>query len=595
MRSAPRDGAQFIAEFLKKSGVRYLFGIPGHGNVSIFDAARDMAPDLNVVAVKHEQWGGHMADGYFRANRRRPAAVTTSVGPGATNLATAFATAYVDSSTFLAFTGQIQTYLFGRGIFQEVERRHWVDYANAMDHLVKGSWTVTSAAQLPRVMTESFRVALGGRPGPVLVDVPMDVQVEKIDTAVPSVDRHLFGGRLRPDSDKIVEAAKLLLAAERPVVLVGGGVVMSDASEEAVGIAEFLGAPALCTFRGDSKGGFPEDHELYGFHPGNIGNAVSNEVARSADVILAVGVTFSDETTSSYSPGVTFQIPPSKLIHIDIDQHELGKNYPTEIGIVADAKAALQDLMEAMKNLRRRGGPRTSAWLKRFKKLKGNWESEMENMRKESPMGIPNVVAAMRDRFPKSTIVTVSAGLPQEIMSQQWIAYGPRTFISSGGFSTMGFGLPAAIGAKLARPGVPVAAVEGDGSFMMNSVELATAVQLEIPLAVIVLNNRGWVSIRDLQIRSFEKRTVGTEFAKRDGSSYEVDFEKLVKAYGAGYLLASTPAELKKSLDEARSSSSPVVVEVEVEKRFPRSGTRAYGFWDIPSRYRRTGAPAEPR
>jgi len=207
-------------------------------------------------------------------------------------------------------------------------------------------------------------------------------------------------------------------------------------------------------------------------------------------------------------------------------------------------------------------------------------------MRKESPMGIPNVVAVMRDILPKSTIVTVSAGLPQEIMSQQWIAYGPRTFISSGGFSTMGFGLPAAIGAKLARPDAPVAAIEGDGSFMMNNVELATAVQLQIPLVVVVLNNKGWVSIRDLQIRSFEKRMVGTEFAKKDGSPYEVDFEKLVEAYGAGYLLASTPAELKRKLGEAKSSSSPTVVEVEVERKFPRSGTKAYGFWDIPSRYR---------
>lgn len=586
MRPAPRDGAQFIAEFLRKSGVRYLFGIPGHGNVSIFDAARDMAPDLNVVAMKHEQWGGHMADGYFRANRRIPAAVTTSVGPGATNLATAFATAYVDSSTFLALTGQIQTYLFGRGIFQEVERQHWVDYANAMDHLVKGSWTVTAAAQLPRVMTEALRKALGGRPGPVLVDVPMDVQVEKTDMPVPNLERHLARGRVRPDSEKIARAAKLLLGAERPVVLVGGGVVMSDASKEAVGVAEFLGAPALCTFRGDSKGGFPEDHELYGFHPGNIGNAVSNQVAKKADVILAVGVTFSDETTSSYTPGVTFKIPPTKLIHIDIDPHEIGKNYSTEIGIVADAKAALEDLLVALRSARRKGGPKTAAWLKRFRELKSEWESEMERLREESPMGIPNVVAILRKNLPKSTIVTVSAGLPQEIMSQQWIAYNPRTFISSGGFSTMGFALPAAIGARLAQPKVPVVAIEGDGSFMMNNVELSTAVQLQIPLVVVILNNKGWVSIRDLQIRSFEKRTVGTEFSKKDGSSYEVDFEKLTKAYGAGYSRASTPGEVKKGLSEARDSNSPMVVEVEVERRFPHSGTRAYGYWDIPSRYK---------
>ena len=554
--------------------------------MSIFDAARDMSPELQVVTMKHEQWGGHMADGYFRANRKIPAAVTTSVGPGATNLATAFTTAYVDSSTFLALTGQIQTYLFGRGIFQEIERQHWIDYPNAMAHLVKGHWTVTSGEQLPRVMTEALRTALGGRPGPVLVDLPMDVQVEEVGAPVPRLDLYLTRGRIRPDSEKVREAARLLLQAERPVILVGGGVVMSDASIEATKVAEFLGAPALCTFRGDSKGGFPEDHELYAFHPGNIGNAVSNELAKHADVLLAVGVTFSDETTSSYEPGVSFRIPPTKLIHIDIDQHEIGKNYPTAVGIVADAKAALQDLLEAMRSLGRRRGRETAPWVKRFKELKAKWEEEMERLRRESPMGIPNVVAIMRKNLPKSTIITVSAGLPQEIMSQQWIAYSPMTFLSSGGYSTMGFALPAAIGARLARPKEPVVAVEGDGSFMMNSVELSTAVQLQVPLVVVILNNRGWISIRDLQLRSFEKRTIGTEFLRKDGSPYEVDFEKLVKAYGAGYYLAKTPEELRRGLSDAKDSALPMVVEAEVEKRFPRSGTSAYGFWDIPSRYK---------
>ncbi|MDA4124897.1 MAG: thiamine pyrophosphate-binding protein [Thaumarchaeota archaeon] len=585
MRPASRNGAQFVAEFLRKAGVRYLFGIPGHGNVSLFDAARDMAPRLNIVAMKHEQWGGHMADGYFRANRRVPAAVTTSVGPGATNLATAMATAYVDSSTFLAFTGQIQTYLFGRGIFQEIERRHWVDYANAMNHLVKASWTVTSASQLPRVLPDAMRTALGGRPGPVLVDLPMDVQVERTDAEVPSPQLHLSDGRVRPDSEKVTAAARLLLAAERPVILLGGGVVMSDAGKEAVRVAEFLAAPVLCTFRGDSKGGFPEDHELYAFHPGNIGNAVSNEVAKNADVLLAVGATFTDETTSSYARGVTFRIPPTKLVHIDIDQHELGKNYPTAVGMVADARAGLGDLLEAMKSVGKRKGTRTSAWVRRVKELKDAWHEEVQKLRKEAPMGIPNVVALMRENLPRSTIVTVSAGLPQEIMSQQWVSYRPRTFLSSGGFSTMGFALPAAIGAKLAQPKTPVVAVEGDGSFMMNNVELSTAVQLQIPLVVVVLNNRGWISIRDLQIRSFRKRLVGTEFRKKDGAEYAVDFEKISGGYGAGYQLASTPGEFRKALREATGSGGTHVVEAAVERNFPKSGTKAYGYWDIPSPY----------
>lgn len=585
MSTDPRIGADFVAQFLKKAGVRYLFGIPGHGNVSLFDSARDLAPDLNIVAIKHEQWGGHMADGYFRANRRTPAAVTTSVGPGATNLATALATAYVDSSTFLAFTGQIQTYLFGKGIFQEIERQHWVDYSNSMNHLVKGSWLVTSGSQLPHVLTSAFRTALSGRPGPVLIDLPMDVQVEKVRSEIPDPDLHMAAGWIRPSAEQIRKAAEFLLSAERPAILIGGGVVMSDASKEVLDVAEFLSAPVLSSFRGDAKGGFPEDHPLYAYHPGNIGTAVSNEVAKNADVLLAVGVTFTDETTSSYVPGVTFSIPPTKLIHIDLDAREIGKNYPTSVGIVADARAALQDLL-AMLKVRAQKSAGNSAWMTRFKELKSAWLAELEQFRNENPMGIPSAVRLMREKLPKDTIVTVSAGLPQEIMSQQWVAYRPRTFISSGGFSTMGFALPAAIGARLAQQSSPVVAVEGDGSFMMNSVELSTAVQLQRPLVTVLLNNRGWVSIRDLQIRSFRQRLVGTEFKKADGSEYSIDFEKLVRAYGAEHLAAGSPAELGEALDKAMKMEVPTVVEVAVERRFPRSGTKAFGFWDIPSPYK---------
>jgi acetolactate synthase-1/2/3 large subunit len=526
-----------------------------------------------------------MADGYFRANRRVPAAVTTSVGPGATNLATALATAYVDSSTFVAFTGQIQTYLFGKGIFQEVERQHWVDYSNAMNHLVKGSWLVTNGSQLGHVLTSAMRTALTGRPGPVLVDLPMDVQVERIGDEIPDVTLRMAKGWVRPSAEQIRQAAELLLSSERPVILIGGGVVMSDASSEVVDLAEFLGAPVLCSFRGDAKGGFPEDHELYAFHPGNIGTAVSNEIAKDADVLLAVGVTFTDETTSSYANGVTFAIPPTKLIHIDLDPREIGKNYPTTVGIVADARAGLHDLLSVLKLRSKKADP-GSAWLARFKVLKAAWLEELGRLRKENPMGIPNVIGIMRKGLPRDTIVTVSAGLPQEIMSQQWIAYRPRTFISSGGFSTMGFALPAAIGARLAQPGVPVVAVEGDGSFMMNNVELSTAVQLQRQLVVVLLNNRGWVSIRDLQIRSFKERLIGTEFRKADGSDYSVDFEKIVRAYGAEYLSANTPAEVGEAMVTALGYESPAVVEVKVERRFPMSGTKAFGFWDIPSPYR---------
>lgn len=584
MSTQEYTGVKFIAEYFSKAGIKHVFGIPGHGNAAIVDELIDYSSDIQFVPIKHEEWGGHMADGYFRANRKVPAVVTTSVGPGATNLATALATAYVDSSTFIAMTGEIQTYLFGMGIFQEIDRQNSIDYINAMRHLAKRTFLVSNIKQLPRVLTNAHREALSGRPGPVLIDLPMEIQVEKIRASVPEPPAVL--GRLYPDPANVKQAAELLLSAERPLILIGGGVVMSDAQNELVKVAEFLGAPVASTFRGDAKGGFPEDHDLYVFSPGNVGSLVANKLALDADVILAVGTTFSDETTSSYAPNVTFNIPPTKLIHIDVDPREIGKNYPTAIGINADAKAGLGLLHEMLVEMSRgdRGDYHNSAHYKRMKQLKDQWMAEIDSLRTQTPMGIPSVVKILRDSLPRSAIVSVSAGLPQEIMAQLWITPEPRTFLSSGGYSTMGFAFPAAMGAKLARPDRICVAIEGDGSFMMNNVELLTAAQLKLPVAVVILNNFGWISIRDLQMRNFGGRIVGTDFKDRSGKVRTPDFQKIVSGYGAQYYRAENPSELSKSVSQATKSDGPVVVEAIIENKFPYSGTKSYGFWDLPSR-----------
>src|SRR5579875_1580906 len=455
-------GSEFVAKYLKNGAIKHVFGIPGHGNAAVIDELIDYAPDIEFIPVKHEQWGGHMADGFFRANRRVPAVVTTSVGPGATNLSTALATAYVDSSTFIALTGEIQTYLFGMGIFQEIERQSAIDYINAMRHFCKRTFLVSSIKQLPRFLVNAHREAVSGRPGPVLIDLPMDVQVEKSEAPIPSPPVEL--GRIHPDPEAILRAAKLLIEAERPLILIGGGVAMSDAQEELVKLSEFLGAPVASSFRGDAKGGFPEDHELYVFSPGNVGSLVAN---------------------------VTLNIPPTKLIHMDIDPHEIGKNYQTEVGINSDAKSGITALLNCLIEIAKKEEKKNndgsgsssrdyhdSAHYKRVKHLKAIWFAEIEEMRRNAPMGIPNAVKVARGVLPRNAIITLSAGLPQEIFSQLWIAYEPRTFLSSGGYSTMGFAFPAAIGAKLARPDRITVAFEGDGSFLMNNCELLTAVQM---------------------------------------------------------------------------------------------------------------------
>ncbi len=589
-------GSEFVAKYLKNGAIKHVFGIPGHGNAAVIDELIDYAPDIEFIPVKHEQWGGHMADGFFRANRRVPAVVTTSVGPGATNLSTALATAYVDSSTFIALTGEIQTYLFGMGIFQEIERQSAIDYINAMRHFCKRTFLVSSIKQLPRFLVNAHREAVSGRPGPVLIDLPMDVQVEKSEAPIPSPPVEL--GRIHPDPEAILRAAKLLIEAERPLILIGGGVAMSDAQEELVKLSEFLGAPVASSFRGDAKGGFPEDHELYVFSPGNVGSLVANKLALEADVILAIGITFSDETTSSYVPNVTLNIPPTKLIHMDIDPHEIGKNYQTEVGINSDAKSGITALLnclieiakkEEKKNNDGRGSSsrdyHDSAHYKRVKHLKAIWFAEIEEMRRNAPMGIPNAVKVARGVLPRNAIITLSAGLPQEIFSQLWIAYEPRTFLSSGGYSTMGFAFPAAIGAKLARPDRITVAFEGDGSFLMNNCELLTAVQMKLNVVVVVLNNFGWISIRDLQMRNFAGRIIGTDFKDKSGKVRTPNFEKISSAFGASYLRAENPEEFAKSLASAiRPGEGPVVLEAIVENKFPYSGSKSYGFWDLPSR-----------
>ncbi len=568
---------------MKKSKIKHVFGIPGHGNAAIVDELIDYADDISYVPVKHEQWGGHMADGYFRANRKVPAVVTTSVGPGATNLATALATAYVDSSTFIALTGEIQTYFFGMGIFQEIERQNSIDYVSAMRHLCKRTWLVSNIQQLPRVLQNAHSEAISGRPGPVLIDLPMELQVEKLKAEIPEPPVHL--GRIFADPANVKKAAELLMSAESPLILIGGGVVMSDAQEELVNLAEFLGAPVAATFRGDAKGGFPENHELYVFSPGNVGSSVANKLAQEADVILAVGTTFSDETTSSYVRNVTFNIPPTKLIHMDVDPREIGKNYPTAVGILADAKAGLAELLVILQALGKREDYHKSAHYQRVRQLKEEWIAEIEQLRVQTPMGIPSAVKLMRNVLPKDAIVSVSAGLPQEIMAQLWVSYEPRTFLSSGGYSTMGFAFPAAIGAKLARPDRIAVAVEGDGSFMMNNVELLTAAQLRLPVVVVILNNFGWISIRDLQMRNFQKRIIGTDFKDKNGKVRTPDFEEIARGFGAEYFRADTPEELTRSLSSGiKAVDGPVVVEAIMENKFPYSGSKSYGFWDLPSR-----------
>jgi len=569
-------GGEIVALFLKQQGIPYAVGIPGHGCLGLMDAFK--RHDVQVIQVRHEQSAAHLADGYFRVTGK-PLAVFTSIGPGAVNTAVGVATAYVDSTAMLLFTGSVHTYMFGHGVLQEIERQHWADFPRMLYPVVKASYQVTRVDQLPWVLVNAYRTAVSGRPGPVHIDLPMDIQAEAADVTMPPSRIERPSGP-RPDPEAIESAAKLLAKAKRPVILAGGGVILAEASSELVKLAEHLQAPVVTTLQG--KGAIPEDHNLAAFYTGSKGSPVGIQATTRADVLLAVGCRFADETASSYKPGAAFTIPPTRLVQIDIDPQELGKNYPVDVAIHADAKAALKDLLRAVKKLLPEP-PKRTGYLKELQQAKEAWMKELAPLREGTPITISRVVQELREALPREAIVVTSAGHAQAALFQEFPVYHPRTHISPGGFSTMGFALPAAIGAKLAHPDSPVVAVEGDGSFLMTCQELACAVQYDIPIVVVVLNNQGWLSIRDLQIDAYgPDRVYATQFVNRDGRPTSPDFVLLAEAFGCIGERVTTPGQLGPAVARSLSALRPTIIEVAVESTHPRSQGKSYGYWDVP-------------
>ncbi len=574
-------GGEIVTEYLASEGVPYVAGIPGHGCLGLVDALQSRRDRIQVLQVRHEQSAVHLADGYYRASGK-PLAVFTSIGPGAANTAVGLATAYVDSTAVLTISGETHTHMFGRGVLQEIEREHWANFSRTMEPLTKRYWLANRVDQLPFVMQRAFSIMMSGRPGPVMIALPMDVQSGDADVILPNPAERDVRGVVRPDPTLVEKAAELLLNAERPVLLVGGGVVTAGAHDELKAIAEQLGAAVVTTMMG--KGVFPEDHPLYGWHAGSKGTTCGNSLTSDADVILAIGCRFADETTSSYRRGVSFSIPPTKLIHADIDPSEIGKNYPVEVGLVGDARAVLSDLLDALKGGRQSRG-RAGNYLHEIAALREDWLRKVAEFNSADvvPVSVSRFLKELRVFLDRDALVVSSSGNAQAQILQEFPFYEPRTNITTGGFSTMGFSLPAALGAKLARPDRQVVAVVGDGDFLMTVQELATAVQYGIPVVVAVLNSVGWQSIKDLQ-RSVlgEERVFATEFRGRDGQPVSPDFVALGRAFGAYAEKVERPEEVQPALTRAFATKGPAVIEVTVNRDYPHSGGKVAGWWDVP-------------
>jgi acetolactate synthase-1/2/3 large subunit len=579
-------GGEIITKYLIKEGVKYVVGIPGHGNLPLVDAFFKNKENIELIQPKQEMSAVHLAVGYYRITEK-PLVVFTSIGPGAINTAIGIADAYVDSMPVLVITGDTHVHMRGKGVLQEIERKKDSAMPRILEPIVKRSFELDTVSQLPTVIQRAFNVMMTGRRGPVHIDLPMDVQAEAIEVEIPVPFERRATGRIMGDPEQIKKAGSLLRDSKRPVLFLGGGIVSANAFEEVKILAEKLGAAVVTTMM--AKDAFPNDHELFCWAAGSKGTNVGLKMTSNADVLLAVGCRFADETASSYKQGVSFSIPPTKLIHIDIDPHEIGKNYPVTVGIVGDAKSCLKQLIEELGDYSK--DYKKSNYFQEMQDEKKKWYKFLEDYRDDTkvPVMISSVLKEIRKFFDRDAVIITSSGNVQAQMLQELEFYEPKTCLTAGGFSTMGYSVPAAIGAKLGsidigKPDRQVVALVGDGDFMMTLSELSMAVQLGLKnIFFIVLNNYGWIAIKDLQQAAFgEDRGYGTAFYDKDENPYSPDFTKIAEAFGCYSEKISTKEEIIPSLEGAAKSEKPVVIEILVNRQYPYTGSPAVGWWDVP-------------
>lgn len=577
-------GGQIVMKYLEKEKVPYVLGIPGHGILSFFDALKESEKEGNVkyIQVKHEQSAVHIADGYFRV-KGEPLAVFTSIGPGALNTSIGLGTAYVDSVPVFEVCGDSHTNMKGVGVLQEIERYQDSNFIRTMEPVTKRCWRVESASQLPRLVQRSFNQMMTGRKGPVVLSLPMDVQAEAAEVQFDDPDMRKTASRPAGQEEYIRQAAELMMTAKRPVIIAGGSVLRSDMEEKLIELAELWGAAVVTTMAG--KSAFPEDHPLNGFHTGSKGTPVGLKLTSTADVILALGTRFADETTCSYKDGVGFSFPKTKLIQVDIDPAEVGKNYGCDCGILGDVSIVTDQLIAEYKKI---AGPKKDYmeldYTKELLQMKKDWAKCLADKRsvKHDLVTISQVIGQMNEHLPADTIITTSSGNTQAQLFQEYCFKNGQKHLTTGGFSTMGWAMPAAIGAKLAKPEVPVVALMGDGDFMMTMQELSVMAQYDIPVVVMLLNNSGWMAIKDLQADAFgEENMFGNDFMKGE-ELYSPDFAAIAQNFGIYSEKISQEDEIKGALERAVALNKPALIEVKVHRDYPDSGGDSYGWWDVP-------------
>jgi acetolactate synthase I/II/III large subunit len=574
---AMMNGADIIVDFLIRQKVPYLFGLCGHGNVGFLDAAFKAQDRIRTISTHHEQSAGHMADAYFKV-RHEPVATFTSCGPGSANLVVALAAAMMDSSAFFAITGNVPTSQFNRMPFQETGRYHGGDFPSVIRPYVKRSYQPTRVDMVPLAVRQGWELMLAGRPGPVNLDVPLNVFVEEAEITPPRTSSRIINGA-PGDPDALTAALDLLLAAVRPVIIAGQGVLLAEATAELTAFAELASIPVVTSPNG--KGSINETHRLAFGSIGRNGTYAANDATKNADVILALGFTFDDRATSAWLDGYTLAIPPSRLIQIDIDPAELGRNYPAEFPILGCARASLKYLNGLLAT--RSHNASHDAWLGRLNHGRDVWRKYQNGLAAsdQMPLRPERLMRALSRAVPENAIVASDVGVHHNWIIQLFDARRPRQLIHSWGFAAMGFATSGILGAKLAAPDRPCVAVVGDGSFLMTPHALATAMECDIPVVWVVWNNQGYCSIRDIQHGMFGGRELVTSFQMNQGNRelYSPDFAAMAKSFGVASHTVTHAGELEDAIATAIAANRPYLIEVPVDREIRPIGT---GSWELP-------------
>ena len=571
-------GAELITEYLIANDIPYIFGICGHGNVGMLDPLYQARDRIKLISPRHEQVAAHMADAYFRV-KHKPVATLTSCGPGSCNIIMPLACALADSSAVLAITANVPTSQFNRSPFQEINKHYQADFVNIVRPVVKRSYQPTRVDMLPLALRQATTTMLSGRPGPVNVDVPFNVFQEEDDVELPPPAPPLNAQRSGASPDEISAALDMILKAERPVIFIGHGVTLSEASRELTEFAKKLGIPVISSPNG--MGCFDMTDSLSLGFIGRNGAFPANEAGRRADLVVAIGARFDDRSASSWMPGYSWNFPTTKLIHADVDPAELGRNYPPDLGVLADARTFLRQLLG---ELERRGNKRgnTKAWLADIAKWRVEWDkfTRPNFDLHASPIRPERIVADCQAVLPDDAVLSCDVGVNHNWYMQFWQARKPQTMLNSWGFSGMGFGTAGALGAKLAAPDRPVVAIAGDGCFTMVPHVLCTAVEYNIPVVWVIWNNFGWVSIRDIQLGMFGGREHGTMFHQGDNKKpYNPDFAAWAKATGVEAMTITKSQDFKGALEHAVKANKPFVLDVHVDAEVRPPST---GAWELP-------------